>query len=474
MIMNYIIRRLHILVLLAVLFSISSCKKYLEVDPDNRMRLTTLEDYKDLISGNYPEARHLFLELYTDNFRYYHYPDYNNANINSWLMPFYLWSDEYIQNNAVTPEAAWRHYYHVIYNMNVALEGLDQAVGTDEHLRESLRGEALLIRSYCHFMLVNIFGKHYNSQTAPSDLGVTYITETEQENIVRYTRETVKVVYDKAEEDALEGLALLNDTYVDKSQFHFTKSSAHAYLARLYLFKGEFENALEHALTVLEYNNSIRDLIDDHQHFEASFRVFADEYFSTSKPNVLLMKRTLEWNSFYLSGFYANEFRATFPTNDYRGKIYTRTGGDVHPNYYARKFRSLRTDGQQYSDIPLFSVEEAMITAMEAAVRKPNPEPQLAINLLNQLLVRRLSPFTALEVTDIGDNDLLLERIIEERRRELAYEGLRWFDIKRFDIPVTHYTLSGNITLEADDLRRVVQIPLSEFTANPEIQLNPR
>src|SRR5690606_9210527 len=136
-------------------------------------------------------------------------------------------------------------------------------------------------------------------------------------------------------------------SYVDKSQFHFTKASAHAFLARLFLFKSDFDAALEHGLKTLEYNNSIRDLIDDHKQFEANFRMFADEYFSTSKPNVLLMKRTLEWNSFYLSGFYANEFRATFPTNDYRGKIYTRTGGDVHPNYYARKFRSLRTGGQR-------------------------------------------------------------------------------------------------------------------------------
>jgi len=472
--MKYSNLKFYISLLIGVTLLFTSCKKYLGVDPDNRMRLTTLEDYKDLISGNYPEARHLFLELYTDNFRYYHYPDYNNANINSWLMPFYLWSDEYIQNNAVTPEAAWRHYYHVIYNMNVALEGLDEAEGNDEGLRNSLRGEALLVRSYCHFMLVNIFGKHYDSTSAAADLGVTYITETERENIVHYTRESVAAVYEKAERDALEGLALLNDTYVDKSQFHFTKASAHAYLARFYLFKGNFDKALEHALTVLEYNSSIRDLIDDHQHFEASFRVFADEYFSTSKPNILLMKRTLEWNSFYLSGFYANEFRATFATNDYRGKIYTRTGGDIHPNYYARKFRSLRTGGQQYSDIPLFSVEEAMVTAMEAAIRKDNPEPEIAIDLLNQLLVRRLQPFTALKESDFADIDELLERIIDERRREFAYEGLRWFDIKRFGIPVTHYTLSGDITLAPDDPRRVVQIPLSEYTANPEIQLNPR
>src|SRR5690606_25774039 len=122
----------------------------------------------------------------------------------------------------------------------------------------------------------------------------------------------------------------------------------------------------------------------------------------------------------------------------------------------------------------LFSVEEAMITAMEAAVRKNTPEPQLTIDLLNQLLEKRLQPFTALQETSFTNLEELLDRVIEERRREFAYEGLRWFDIKRFGIPVTHYTLSGNITLDPDDLRRVVQIPLSEYTANPKIDLNPR
>lgn len=452
----------------------SSCKKYLGIDPDNRIRLTTLEDYKDLITGNYPEARHLFLELYTDNFKFYDYPDYNNANINSWLMPFYLWSDEYIQNNAITPEAAWRTYYHVIYNMNVALEGLDHASGANEELRQSLKGEALLIRSYAHFMLVNIFGLHYNTQSKDKDLGVPYVTETERENIVRYTRHTVGEVYDKAEKDALEGLELLNDKYIDQPQFHFTKASAHAYLNRFYLFKGDFDKSLDHGLKVLEYNGSIRDLIGDYHLFGESFRRFADEYFSTSKPNILLMKRTLEWNSFYLNGFYANEFRASFPTNDYRGKIYTRTGGEAMPNYYVRKFRSLRTGGQQYSDIPLFSVEEVMLSVMEAAVRKENPESEIAIDLLNKLLIRRLDPFTEVQLSDFSSLDELLERIIDERRKDLAFEGLRWFDIKRFDIPVTHYTLRGNITLKPGDLRRVVQIPLSEYTANPEIELNPR
>jgi hypothetical protein len=472
--MNQMMKQLSFILLALVLFASTGCRKFLEANPDNRVRPGTVEDYQAIVTGAYPEAFHLFTELYTDNFRFYDYPDFNNANINSWLKPIYLWSDEYITGNAITPEAGWRKYYNSIYKANVVLEGIDEAAG-DDALRRSVKGEALLIRAYAHFMLVNIFAKHYNPATAATDPGVPYSLETEKKPGTPYKRNTVQEVYDLAEKDALEGLALINDAYMKVPKHHFNKNAAHAFMSRFYLFKGDFEKCIEYSEKVLAANSSVRDLLSDWDKDFAigNYTEFAQAYCSVSKPNILMMQYTLEWNSFYMSGLYANEFRSTFSSDDIRGRLFTYTSNQT-PNYWCRKFRSARLDGQQYSDVALFVVEEVMYNAAEAHVRKANPDMQYAVDMLNTIRIKRLRPYTALKVSDFATSQALLEKIIDDKRRELCYEGYRWFDIKRFDIPVTHWNGVRDIELPPGDPRRIFQIPYAELNANPDMEPNPR
>jgi starch-binding outer membrane protein, SusD/RagB family len=69
-------------------------------------------------------------------------------------------------------------------------------------------------------------------------------------------------------------------------------------------------------------------------------------------------------------------------------------------------------------------------------------------------------------------NNLLLT-IIDYRRREFIHEGMRWFDLLRYKIPVTHTNQDGTSqTLTADDKRKVLQIPQEAVLAG--IPLNPR
>ncbi|SFB77931.1 SusD family protein [Parapedobacter composti] len=466
----------HIIILLSTLVAVlTGCEKYLAVNPDNRVRLSTVEDYQAVITGAYPQAYHLFTELYTENVRYYHYPDYNHANITSWLRPLYLWSDNYILNNAITPEAAWRKYYNNIYEANVVLEGVDQASG-DDALRRSVKGEAYMNRAYCHFMLVNIFAKHYHSATAATDLGIPYVAETEKEPGRSYKRDNVQFVYDHIEADAKKGLELINEGFMKAPKFHWSRASIHAFLSRFYLFKGDWEQSLFHSEEVFKLNNSIRDLFSDYDQYFAvgDYTTFARRYFETHNTNILLVNYTLEWNSYFRGSLYANAFRETFHPNDVRGKIYTRWNNQT-PNYMARKFRGqLPSDGQSYSDVALFVVEEVMYNAAEAAVRKENPDFQYAIDLLNQILQRRWRPYVALDLADYPTEQALLDKILDEKNWELCYEGHRWFDVKRYDIPVTHWDGTREIHLPPGDPRRVVQIPFAELDANPEMEPNPR
>ncbi|MFA6769610.1 MAG: RagB/SusD family nutrient uptake outer membrane protein [Bacteroidales bacterium] len=465
----------YIVLFMAFSLVLGGCEKYLELNPDNRVRLETVEDYQAVVTGAYPMAYHMFTELYTENVRFYDYEDYNQANITSWLKPIYLWSDHYITNNAITPEAAWRKYYRDIYLSNVVLEGIDNATGDDE-LRESLKGEAYMIRAYSHFMLVNIFAKHYKKETAAKDLGVPYMVETEKISGTSYKRDNIQYVYDMIETDAFKALELVNKKYMKVPKFHWSKASMHAFFSRFYLFKEEWDKSLFHSEEVFKINNSIRDLFTDFDKYflTGEHSTFARRYFETHNPNILLVSYTLEWNSYFRGSLYANEYRATFHKDDVRGRIFTRWNNQT-PNYMARKFRgSLPSDGQSYSDVGLFVVEEVMYNAAEAAVRKSDPDFNYAIEKLNRILEQRCRPYISLKVADFPTEEAMIEKILDEKNRELCYEGYRWFDVKRYNIPVTHWDGRKEIHLPADDLRRVFQIPFSELIANPEMEPNPR
>lgn len=209
--------------ILVFAFLAIGCSDYLGESPDNRIQLTEIEDYKALVTNAYPGAYHLFTEIMTDNYKYYDYPGTNNITIVEWFKPMYIWSDKYMQILAVGPARAWEYYYGEIYKTNEVLKGIDNAEGKDEELRNQVKGEALLLRAYCHFMLVNLFGKQYNASTAATDLGVPYATKPQEDNVAEYPRDNIKDVYDWIERDALEGVALLVDKKVNVPKYHLPK-----------------------------------------------------------------------------------------------------------------------------------------------------------------------------------------------------------------------------------------------------------
>ena len=69
---------------------------------------------------------------------------------------------------------------------------------------------------------------------------------------------------------------------------------------------------------------------------------------------------------------------------------------------------------------------------------------------------------------------MVLSFILDERQKEFMHEGLRWFDIRRYGIPVDHTLENGSqITLEADDDRKVIQLPQSALDVGG-LEPNPR
>ena len=122
-------------------------------------------------------------------------------------------------------------------------------------------GEAHLLRSYCHFVLVNVFAEAYkDSIKSMEDWGVPYVTTVEEVVRVDYAkpeyRKKVTEVYQLIEKDILEGIDLIDDSKYEVPAYHFNRNAAYAFAARFYLFKRDYEKCLKYADLALGSNPS--------------------------------------------------------------------------------------------------------------------------------------------------------------------------------------------------------------------------
>ncbi|HET7180312.1 MAG TPA: RagB/SusD family nutrient uptake outer membrane protein, partial [Chryseosolibacter sp.] len=144
--------------------------------------------------------------------------------------------------------------------------------------------------------------------------------------------------------------------------------------------------------------------------------------------------------------------------------------------------------GLNYTIFLGFRGEEVLLNRAECYIYQNNVTA--ALTDLLTLARKRYRPDQGLDLANVApaglmqglrvyynsSNDALnaFRYLLEERQKEFMHEGLRWFDIKRFQIPVTHILQNGTpITLEADDDRKVLQIPQAAIDVGG-LEPNPR
>ncbi|MGG9971406.1 RagB/SusD family nutrient uptake outer membrane protein [Ferruginibacter sp. SUN002] len=468
----------------AVLLSSAGCKKFLDQEPDNRAKLNSPAKVSQLLASAYPQINYQAMaELSSDNVG-----DNvtNGIDVPSWntlISDYYFYRD----NTGVDedgPESYWFGCYKAIAAANLALETI--ASVPDPQNYQAQKGEALVARAYAHFMLVNFFSKFYDESTASSDKGIPYVTESETVSIKKYQRKTVKYVYDMVEKDLLEGLPLIKDETYSVPKYHFTKSSAAAFASRFYLYKQDYENVIKYAKAALPENSYATNLrpwntIYTNLPLNGNGSLSAIYSKATENANLLLVETNTWWLNLAAFGKYGltGELGAYF-TGDapvaggpwsYR-LSYFMEGHNVIPktdqNFVETSLGSGIGNGWQM--VPLFTAEEVLFNLAEAYVY--TDQNSKAISLLNTYLTTRIDGYDpALDVIDetkvkdyYGVTDAsegLIYTILDYRQSEFVHEGMRWFDILRYGIEVTHANIDGSdeITLTVDHPHRVFQIP---------------
>jgi starch-binding outer membrane protein, SusD/RagB family len=494
-------KRYTYLLVVALIFVASGCKKFLEKTPDLRTQLNSKEKVAQLLVSAYPKAEYLsFTENYSDNAEDKGpRTDYVAVSSEQSWTKAYLWEDF---ENGVEVTGSTDHYWNETYlaiaSANTALEYIDSHPGQTD-LRP-YKGEALLARAYAHFMLVSLYANIYKPGQANDAPGIPFVTDPEITVSPQYKRGTVAEVYSKIERDLTEGLTLIdNSVYKTAQKYHFSQNSANAFAARFYLFKGDFNKVIEYSGKVLTSDAQAKGLMRPWNSTYAPMIATALEVEftkSSQNSNLLLGEANSIWGRhFYIRYGLGKIITNTvlFGPNITGGTYAYKATPYVEPFWSSNKFDELFFEskigsgfGDPYVMVPLLTADELIMNRAEAYAS--NNQFDLALQDINTFLSTRITNYSqashnvtlARIATYYGLTDPkagLIKTILDLKRAEFVTEGLRWFDILRHDLTVKHNKLDANgasttVELKPGDPRRVMQLPLPAIRAG--LTLNPR
>lgn len=375
----------------------------------------------------------------------------------------YIWAKDIYPQGANV--ADWSQPYEQVFYANTALDALSEiTVGSqDKLLADQLKGEALFYRSYAFFNLMQQFTEPYDSVKANNQLGIPLRLSANLNEPVR--RSSQKNCYDQILTDLKTAGSLLPD---QTSRITApAKAAADAMLARVYLCLGKFGEALEYSNKALQLKGQ---LFDYNEVVPGGLPAFADGVTPYPVPEVIYF-------STMTGGLFANFARArvldtlynAYDDNDLRKQVFFTDIFGFHSFIGTYDFRTLGFfDG--------LAVDELVLTRAECYARLGNK--QAAMSDLNLLLSSRYKSgtFTSLSAPTALD---ALRLILNERKKELCFRGLRWLDLRRLNRDINfaetlHRLVNGTTyTLEANSPRYAMPIPDNEIQLSG-IQQNPR
>lgn len=401
--------------LLAVL--LPSCSSFLDIKPDRKMVIPEkIQDFQALLDNvlimNHGTG-HLLGEISGDN--YFISESVWMGLSNPYERNAHIWSKEIFQGGLSTD---WNNPSLVVFYSNITLEGMKKLgyKNGENASADNINGSALFFRAYAQYQLAQLFCKTYVKSTASHDLGIPLRLESDV--TMKTTRATVEECYDQITKDLKESANLLPISPLVKTRP--SKAAAYALLARIYLQMNEYSEALLYGERALDLYSTLTDYNQADSSAAYPFQIYNEEVIFHSNmvsPPILNPSRLAVSSDLY--NLYDN--------NDLRKFLYFRQDGQVY-----------RYKGSYHGSNAFFSgvtTSEVILIIAECHARLGNHSE--AITSLNHLLDFRYKKTYKLRIETEG----LLSVILEERRKELPFRGLRWSDLKRLNLEKTTETV---------------------------------
>lgn len=400
---------------------------------------------------------------------------YNAGTTHEWQ---YSSTDVGIRDNftAINP------YYKTIDRVNrvlIALPKADSTRATDPAIRTRLRGEALFLRAFCHYEVL----RYYCGNYAADSLAMYYI---ETPSLTPQARITMKPYFDKLLADLAAAKSLVPDNLTEVGRV--TKLAVTGLQARVALFMRNWTDAITYSS---EYINGLplssratfSGIWSDANNNEVAFKLIRTSGYTrigslfratssnaTTLGTVTWLASDKLWNSYD-------------KTNDIRFSVYFKdesllsNSSPARPSHLIAKYAGggYGSSTENLNDNKIFRTGEMYLIRAEA--KAESTDLLGAATDINTLRAARITGYVGLPA--YASRDAAITDIMLERYKELAYEGFRFWDLRRKNLPVERLAsdaptaTEASRVLPANNFRFLLPIPNTEIQANRLIQQNP-
>jgi len=462
---------------------LASCKKsFLDEKPPTAVQIgdaiKTESDLADAVNGMYNVARSssLFgrdIPVLGDELADNAYV--SNTNSGRYLQEM---TYQYISTNAEALDI-YGQGYTTILQANRIIKATSTLPATTNV--SQLKGEAYIMRALVYLEMENFFAPPFTVNPAAD--GVPLITQPVDPATItnpasRPSRAKAVDVYAKIISDLDSAYLIMPATYNTlhaANSEYLAKYAAKAIEARAYLYKGDYANARDAALLVVNSGGYTLTPSTSYVAYWANPAAVSTkvETIFELALNTATNNGTNGLDYIYAQAGYGdmlayNDLYNSYTATDVRKALILTTS--PAKGFVVNKYSNV-TSATDKDDIKIIRYSEVLLTLAEAYARLgDNVNALIYLNTVAQKRDPALAAYVSVAPQLYTD-------ILNERRKELAFEGLRYFDLTRLNLPVNRAVQAGAATsvstLAIDNVKRILPIPQAETDANPNIKQNP-
>ena len=344
----------------------------------------------------------------------------------------YIWSSDIYQGEKGKND--WDKVYTQIFYANSVLEGLEKNTNAASTEGLFLKGSALFIRAFGFYDLTRNYCKAYDESTANTDLGIPLRLKPAVDYIVQ--RASLKQSFDQIISDLTIAENILPASRSSANLNRPSKIAVYALLARIYLDMRYYTQAEIYADKCLVLYSNLNDYRTISKTSSTPFTTINNEELIYAAGTAVAYSEVIA----ALPNHMINpELIQLYATDDLRLSIYYAKLGDG--TYYKKRGYA----GDACGLYPFYGLATDEIYLIKAECLARRNELDEALSKLNQLLIKRF-PDPLLYKPVVGSSKIgVLSSILLERRKELVWRGLRWFDLKRLNMEGADISLSRTL-----------------------------
>ncbi|MCD0489187.1 RagB/SusD family nutrient uptake outer membrane protein [Pedobacter sp. MC2016-14] len=424
-----------VLIMMAILsvLNFSSCEKYTDIlTPKGKNLLSTVDELEYLLNYNFGASNAFYLQnLYLiDNDIYPRLGNVANTLSGPKTLNYAMLTYDETVDRAMlaTSDPSYLEMYSVITNrLNVVIQLVEGAPGNREKATR-LKAEALILRAYLHYIIVNEYAKAYNPATAEQDGGIAYMNNIDYETSP--VKNTVAQVYAKMLEDVNAALSLGALPDLPPNSTKVSKAFAYAVKAQILISMRDYTGALAAADTSLAFKNTL----EDHRPFVATgiaarpaYTASDNLYYATNSQNLPTnMVATVEILNNYFEPGNIMRYYTTCYSFTSGGVNYSQTNALLYgiPGsllFYSAEYQQ-NNAGMTVSD-PMFIKAECLIRTGKITE---------GMELINYIRQRRIRPVDYIALTATTE-PAAMAHLKKLSRIEFLYTWKNFVNIKRWN-----------------------------------------